>query len=41
MGFLFLWQVMLSAPLTAASGGGGFRRLCALSVSVNDTAEHK
>ena len=24
MGFLFLWQVMLSAPLTAASGGVGF-----------------
>jgi amino acid transporter len=24
MGFLFLWQVMLSAPLTAASGGLGF-----------------
>ncbi len=24
MGFLFLWQVMLSAPLTAASGGIGF-----------------
>ena len=24
MGFLFLWQVMLAAPLTAASGGVGF-----------------
>src|SRR5215467_10379490 len=24
MGFLFLWQVMLSAPLTAASGAVGF-----------------
>ena len=24
MGFLFLWQVMLSAPITAASGGLGF-----------------
>ncbi len=24
MGFLFLWQVMLGAPLTAASGGVGF-----------------
>jgi amino acid transporter len=24
MGFLFLWQVMLTAPLTAASGGVGF-----------------
>jgi amino acid transporter len=24
MGFLFLWQVMLSAPITAASGGIGF-----------------
>jgi amino acid transporter len=24
MGFLFLWQVMLAAPLTAASGGLGF-----------------
>jgi len=24
MGFLFLWQVMLAAPLTAASGGIGF-----------------
>lgn len=24
MGFLFLWQVMLSAPITAASGGVGF-----------------
>jgi amino acid transporter len=24
MGFLFLWQVMLAAPITAASGGVGF-----------------
>jgi len=24
MGFIFLWQVMLAAPLTAASGGVGF-----------------
>ncbi len=41
MGFLFLWQVMLVAPLTAASGGVGFADYARYLFPSMTMAEHK
>lgn len=41
MGFLFLWQVMLSAPLTAASGGIGFADYARYLFPSMTNLEHK
>jgi len=38
MGFLFLWQVMLAAPLTAASGAVGFADYARFLFPLNDSA---
>ena len=40
MGFLFLWQVMLVAPLTAASGAVGFADYARYLWPAMDPAEH-
>lgn len=41
MGFLFLWQVMLAAPLTAASGGVGFADYARYLYPAMTGLEHK
>ncbi len=41
MGFLFLWQVMLSAPLTAASGAVGFADYAKYLLPSLNTPEQK